>query len=184
LPSTGPAAFRRANEELDGGRDHALLWIEENQLGRRNLSDDQRAAISVRVIERKSKLVVQEHSRKAAEQRWQKERELACTSDTSSDVHTPAAPVAAEYRFRCLDCGEMFPTEAWHCLGCDHHHGTDRAACNNCYKERRRPMQPKTLPPLTPEGRAAIWAEMTEDERRDHYADMADEQIAPCVQAD
>jgi hypothetical protein len=26
-------------------RKHAPLWIEENQLGRRNLSDDQRAAI-------------------------------------------------------------------------------------------------------------------------------------------
>jgi len=35
----------------------ALLWIEENQLGRRNLSDDQREAIALRVMRRRSEIV-------------------------------------------------------------------------------------------------------------------------------
>src|SRR5205823_4790808 len=40
--------------EVGGIDDHdqALIWIEENQLGRRNLSDDQRAAIALRVLRR------------------------------------------------------------------------------------------------------------------------------------
>ncbi len=38
-------------------RDEALLWIEENRLGRRNLSDDQPAAIGLRVIRRRSEIV-------------------------------------------------------------------------------------------------------------------------------
>jgi hypothetical protein len=29
--------------EAGAPREHAKLWVEENQLGRRNLSDDQRA---------------------------------------------------------------------------------------------------------------------------------------------
>jgi hypothetical protein len=69
LRSTGPAAFRRANEELGGGREHALLWIEENQLGRRNLSDDQRAAIGLRLSRRLSKLAVNERASSAGEAR-------------------------------------------------------------------------------------------------------------------
>jgi hypothetical protein len=39
-------------------RDQALIWIEENQLGRRNLSEDQRAAIALSVLRRKSELAV------------------------------------------------------------------------------------------------------------------------------
>ena len=34
-------------------RDAAKLWIEENQLGRRNLTDDQRAAIAFRIQQRR-----------------------------------------------------------------------------------------------------------------------------------
>jgi N6-adenosine-specific RNA methylase IME4 len=37
-------------------REHVLLWIDENQLGRRNLTDDQRAAIAYSVLERRSQL--------------------------------------------------------------------------------------------------------------------------------
>lgn len=38
-------------------RDAALLWVEEHQLGRRNLTDDQRAAIAYRIQRRRSALV-------------------------------------------------------------------------------------------------------------------------------
>jgi hypothetical protein len=81
--------------------EHALLWIELNQLGRRNLSDDQRAAISARVIERESKLLAQEHSRKAGEARAAAANRddlgkmVSSPSDTSSEGHAPAAIRAA-----------------------------------------------------------------------------------------
>jgi hypothetical protein len=50
-------------------RDHALLWIEENQLGRRNLSDDQRAVIALSVAERRSEMAREERARAAGEAR-------------------------------------------------------------------------------------------------------------------
>ena len=37
-------------------RERVLLWIEENQLGRRNLTDDQRATIVESVVERRAAL--------------------------------------------------------------------------------------------------------------------------------
>ncbi|HEY1897572.1 MAG TPA: MT-A70 family methyltransferase [Terracidiphilus sp.] len=37
-------------------REHVLLWIEENQLGRRNITDDQRAVIAAGVQKRRAKL--------------------------------------------------------------------------------------------------------------------------------
>jgi N6-adenosine-specific RNA methylase IME4 len=45
-------------------REHVLLWIEENQLGRRNLTDDQRAPIVDSVVERREKLSRIERARK------------------------------------------------------------------------------------------------------------------------
>ena len=51
------------------GREHALIWIEKNQLGRRNLSDDQRAAIVDRMVERKSKIVTEKRAVSAGEAR-------------------------------------------------------------------------------------------------------------------
>src|SRR5437879_813897 len=37
-------------------RAHALLWIESNQLGRRNLPDDVRAMIALSILERRCRL--------------------------------------------------------------------------------------------------------------------------------
>ncbi len=48
-------------------REHVLLWIAENQLGRRNLTDDQRGAIAVLVKERRVKLALSERAAKARE---------------------------------------------------------------------------------------------------------------------
>jgi N6-adenosine-specific RNA methylase IME4 len=39
-------------------RDEALLWMEENQIGRRNLSDDQRSVFALSIQERRSKVAV------------------------------------------------------------------------------------------------------------------------------
>jgi N6-adenosine-specific RNA methylase IME4 len=49
-------------------RDHVLLWIEENQLGRRNLGDDQRAAIARSVEKRRAALARLEQQRAAGKQ--------------------------------------------------------------------------------------------------------------------
>lgn len=43
---------------------HALLWIEENQMGRRNLSDDQRATVGHSIQKRRSKLAREERGKK------------------------------------------------------------------------------------------------------------------------
>jgi N6-adenosine-specific RNA methylase IME4 len=46
-------------------REHVLLWIEENQLGRRNLTDDQRAVIAYGVMKRRAALAKVEQRREA-----------------------------------------------------------------------------------------------------------------------
>lgn len=46
-------------------REAALLWIEENQAGRRNLTDDQRAVIWDRIAERRSRIARAEGAAKA-----------------------------------------------------------------------------------------------------------------------
>jgi hypothetical protein len=45
-------------------REAALLWIEENQLGRRNLTPDQRAAIAFRILQRRVAISKRERARK------------------------------------------------------------------------------------------------------------------------
>src|SRR5438067_8408229 len=47
--------FRVEAVELES-RELALLWIESNQLGRRNLPDDARAVIALSIMERRSRL--------------------------------------------------------------------------------------------------------------------------------
>ena len=48
-------------------RDHALLWINEHQRGRRNLSEDQTAMLIAVAVELKSKLEKQNRARKGGE---------------------------------------------------------------------------------------------------------------------
>lgn len=63
-------------------RESVLLWIEENQLGRRNLSDDQRAAIAYSVQRRRSEIAKRERASKGGEAERKKEQHL---SDTVTD---------------------------------------------------------------------------------------------------
>src|SRR5947208_13231961 len=44
-------------------RERARLWIESNQLGRRNLPDDARAVLALSALERRAKLEMQERTR-------------------------------------------------------------------------------------------------------------------------
>ena len=86
-------------------REAAKLWIEENQLGRRNLTDDQRAAIAFRIQQRRSEMAKRERAQKAVEAREVKAgRREAILSDDVSDKMTPVgktdtrAAVAKEAR--------------------------------------------------------------------------------------
>lgn len=46
-------------------RDHAMLWIKEHQLGRRNLNDGQRAIIWDQILEQRSKIALSQAAAKA-----------------------------------------------------------------------------------------------------------------------
>ena len=48
-------------------RDHAILWILENQLGRRNLTEDQQTAMLVEVVEERSAIEKKERAKKGGE---------------------------------------------------------------------------------------------------------------------
>jgi hypothetical protein len=84
-------------------REHALLWIEENQLGRRNLTTDQRAAIALRVMRRKSDIAVREQRRVAGLAGGRGRPKSNSGSDASSD---PLLPQAAATPQR-LQAGEV-----------------------------------------------------------------------------
>ena len=56
-------AYKTSNIELPN-REAAKLWIEQNQLGRRNLSPDQRAAIAFRILQRRVAISKRECARK------------------------------------------------------------------------------------------------------------------------
>ena len=60
--------FATAESDVET-RENALLWIEENQLGRRNLSDDQRSVIADSVRERRSKAARVERAKAAVDTR-------------------------------------------------------------------------------------------------------------------
>ncbi len=91
-------AFRTQEVEF-ASRDHVKLWIETNQLGRRNLTDDQRAAIALSIQERRSELAKRERATKGGKatvesystdsKRVTEERLL----DTLSSKRQPATPV-------------------------------------------------------------------------------------------
>ena len=78
-------------EEVAGidDREYALLWIERNQLHRRNLPDDQRAAIAFRVGQRVSALAMKERALAANETRWRRQPEVSLSVDVSDKDDTP-----------------------------------------------------------------------------------------------
>jgi N6-adenosine-specific RNA methylase IME4 len=57
----------RTVEIVLASRAHVLLWIEENQLGRRNLTDDQRSAIALAVKKRRAAMAEVEKKARARE---------------------------------------------------------------------------------------------------------------------
>jgi hypothetical protein len=83
--------LRFTTEEVAGidDREYALLWIERNQLHRRNLPDDQRAAIAFRVGQRVSALAMKERALAANETRWRRQPEVSLSVDVSDKDDTP-----------------------------------------------------------------------------------------------
>lgn len=65
-------------------KDRAELWVRFNQLGRRNLTDDQRAMLADEAAELESKLVRSEQARDAANIRH---GNRSCVSDAPSKTH-------------------------------------------------------------------------------------------------
>jgi N6-adenosine-specific RNA methylase IME4/ParB-like chromosome segregation protein Spo0J len=80
-------------------REHAVLWIKENLLNRRNLTDDQRAIIADEIREERSALRKQEQRKRAADARWHPR--ARCESDDVSEPHSRSdsrAEVAREQK--------------------------------------------------------------------------------------
>ena len=88
--------FRVEAVDLES-REHALMWVEANQLGRRNLSDEPRAVVALSIMERRSKLAMQERAREGrkhggnATPEQQAEREKR-SPDTVSDKRSTKLP--------------------------------------------------------------------------------------------
>jgi N6-adenosine-specific RNA methylase IME4 len=81
--------FKTATMKFED-RDHACAWMLENQLGRRNLTDDQRAMKADDLAEVLSKIEVRERASKAVETREIKAgRKKAILSDDASDKIAP-----------------------------------------------------------------------------------------------
>ena len=86
-------------------REHVILWMRENQLGRRNLSEDQRAAMCVAVVEARSAIEKRERARKGraaggdATTEQKADRLSAETTDKRSDgpKQDTRAAVAQEF---------------------------------------------------------------------------------------
>lgn len=133
---------------------------------RRNLSDDRRAAIALRVMRRRSEVAQRERAKVAGDTGGRGRPKENSLSDTSSDkLSTPPTPRPAAKIAEGLteaiavakgeaepaavhvpkapppfnfscDCGGTFDIEVWHCPKCDHHWQMHRDACFNCYADR------------------------------------------------
>jgi N6-adenosine-specific RNA methylase IME4 len=66
-------------------REHALAWMEEHQLGRRNISDDVRAVLAKRLMKRLSAFAMQEQRREAGKASGEARKAKSNESETSSD---------------------------------------------------------------------------------------------------
>ena len=78
-------------------REHVLLWIEQNQLGRRNLTDDQRAAIGLSISRRQAALQRAAQLQKAREQRGKPKYEPSVEA-TMTTTERARAAVARQAR--------------------------------------------------------------------------------------
>ena len=65
----------------------------------------------------------------------------------------------------CIECGEQFGAEVWHCPVCDHHHGFDRRLCNNCHKGKAPPNKSVGAVPLISRDKAAREAGLSRDQK-------------------
>jgi N6-adenosine-specific RNA methylase IME4 len=78
------------------GRDEAIEWMYEHQLGRRNLTDDQRATVAYQLQQQRSKIERQRRSEAANERRWAENP--ASLSDAASDKDQLPSPSPVDTR--------------------------------------------------------------------------------------
>ena len=64
-------------------RDHAMAWIDERQLGRRNLDDDKRAMVAHDLVQRRSKIAVVEQRKIAGAASAKARREVNESADSA-----------------------------------------------------------------------------------------------------
>jgi N6-adenosine-specific RNA methylase IME4 len=88
-------AFQVQSVQVES-RERAKLWIEENQLGRRNLTDDQRAMVAEAVRERRSKLQMAEQRAAAIGKRWHPEKYGSIKASDPKPKRDTRAEVARE----------------------------------------------------------------------------------------
>lgn len=82
-------------EEMEfASEDHAMLWIRINQLGRRNLTDDQRAMIADAAVEIESRLAMQERASKGTPAREAKKHGHTLEAAPSAKVEKTRAKTA------------------------------------------------------------------------------------------
>lgn len=74
----------------------AMIWIRENQLARRNLSDDQRAISLALLVELRSQQSKQERARKAGETGGRNHPKLSLVDDVSTKLNPSAARIRTE----------------------------------------------------------------------------------------
>ena len=78
-------------------RDHVRLWIEKRQLGRRNLTEDQRAELVVSIAERRSQIAKTEQRRQAGKASGAARRgDLNGSADVLRPVQSPKRDTRAE----------------------------------------------------------------------------------------
>lgn len=84
-------------------RDAAEDWIDTNQLARRNVTDDQRSAMALRVVQRRSKMARSAQAADAINTRWKGKQGSGYVEDNVASTNAKKKPrtraaVAAEFK--------------------------------------------------------------------------------------
>jgi N6-adenosine-specific RNA methylase IME4 len=89
------ATFETVNLSLPD-RLEAMIWIRRNQVSRRNLTDDQRAANAAGLAELESEKARRERAKKAINTRWHPEPEYSATTPAAKYDPKPRTPRTIE----------------------------------------------------------------------------------------
>lgn len=85
--------YKTIEKKFDS-KEEAEIWILSNQLGRRNLTDDQVAIITDELMEKQSKQSKTERAKKGADRRWNTTKE--CLEETPATEHKSTKRIRQE----------------------------------------------------------------------------------------